>query len=78
MCCRRRQTALQVTPLLWALMITQMLLSIAMACIYMMLLAVFQSCNEMSNVQDKLEKKLEETQASVEEAAAAQVGTMDL
>jgi len=50
-----------VTPLLWALMIVQMLLSIAMACIFMMLLAAFQSCDKVAIAQ----KKIEQTQAAL-------------
>ena len=64
-----------VTPLLWALMIIQMLLSIVMACLYMMLMAAYQSCDNMADAQAKLaqtQAALDELQQSQEEAAAAQ------
>jgi len=52
-----------------------MLLSIIMACLYVMLMAAYQSCDNMADAQAKLaqtQAALDQMQQSQEDAAAAQ------
>ena len=61
-----------VTPLLWVLIIVQVLLAISMACIYMLFFAAFESCDSIQGVTEQLA----EANIQYEEASAAQAQAM--